>query len=139
MPGGWLLKTEPSAYSFDRLQRDRRTVWDGVKNPLALKHLAQVQKGDRLFIYHTGDEKVVVGIATALSAAYPDPQKRDPKLLVIDLAPVSALPRPVTLADIKADPRFKGWELVRLPRLSVMRVSAEQWAAIEQLAKRQSS
>ncbi len=139
MAGGWLLKTEPSAYSFDRLQRDQRTVWDGVKNPLALKHLAEVQKGDRLFIYHTGDEKAVVGIATALSTAYPDPQKRDPKLLVIDLAAVSALPRPVTLAEIKADPKFKHWELVRLPRLSVMRVSAEQWSAIEQLAKRQSS
>ncbi len=139
MARGWLLKTEPSAYSFDRLQRDQRTVWDGVKNPLALKHLAEVQKGDRLFIYHTGDEKAVVGIATALSTAYPDPQKRDPKLLVIDLAAVSALPRPVTLAEIKADPKFKDWELVRLPRLSVMRVSAEQWSAIEQLAKRQSS
>lgn len=139
MAGGWLLKTEPSAYSFARLQRDQRTVWDGVKNPMALKHLAQVRKGDRLFVYHTGDEKAVVGIGAALSAAYPDPQKRDPKLLVIDLAAVSALPRPVTLAEIKANAKFKGWELVRLPRLSVMPVSAEHWAEIEQLAKQPSS
>ena len=139
MAGRWLLKTEPSAYSFAHLQRDQRTVWDGVKNPMALKHLAQVRKGDRLFVYHTGDEKAVVGIATALSAAYPDPQKHDPKLLVIDLAAVSALPRPVTLAEIKANAKFKGWELVRLPRLSVMPVSAEHWAEIEQLAKQHSS
>ena len=130
----WLLKTEPSAYSFAQLQRDGRTVWDGVKNPMALKYLGQVQKGDRLFIYHTGDEKAVVGIASALSAAYPDPKKREPKLLVIDLAPASALKRPVTLAEIKAHPNFRAWELVRLPRLSVMPVSAGQWAEIERMA-----
>ena len=135
MPGRWLLKTEPSAYSFAQLQRDTRTVWDGVKNPLALKNLSQVRKGDQLFIYHTGDEKAVVGIATAASAAYADPKKTDPKLLVIDLAPVAPLPRPVTLAEIKANPKFKGWELVRLPRLSVMPVSAEHWQEVERLAK----
>ena len=135
MPHNWLLKTEPSTYSFADLQRDKRTVWDGVKNPQALKNLSQMQKGDRLLIYHTGDEKAVVGIATALSAAYPDPKKDDPKLLVIDLAPAAALPRPVTLAQIKASPQFNGWELVRLPRLSVMPVSPEHWSAIEHLAK----
>jgi predicted RNA-binding protein with PUA-like domain len=135
MAHGWLLKTEPSTYSFADLQRDKRTVWDGVKNPQALKNLSQVQKGDRLFIYHTGDEKAVVGIATALSNAYADPKQNDPKLLVIDLAPHGALPRPVTLAEIKASPRFGGWELVRLPRLSVMPVSREHWAEIERLAQ----
>lgn len=135
MAGGWLLKSEPSAYSFAQLQRDTRTVWDGVKNPMALKNLRQVQKGDGLFIYHTGGEKAVVGIATALSDAYPDPKKNDPKLVVIDLAPVAPLSRPVTLAQIKASPRFQGWELVRLPRLSVMPVSAEHWAEIVRLAK----
>jgi predicted RNA-binding protein with PUA-like domain len=131
----WLLKTEPSAYSFAQLQRDKRTVWDGVKNPLALKNLSQVRPGDQLFIYHTGDEKAVVGIATALTAAYADPKKKDPKLFVVDLAPGSALGRAVTLAEIKANPRFHGWELTRLPRLSVMPVSADQWAEIERLAK----
>jgi predicted RNA-binding protein with PUA-like domain len=135
MAGHWLLKTEPSAYSFAQLQHDKRAVWDGVKNPMALKNLGQVQKGDQLFIYHTGDEKAVVGIAVALSAAYPDPKKNDPKLLVIDLAPVAPLPGPVTLAEIKANPKFKGWELVRLPRLSVMPATAEQWAEVERLAK----
>jgi predicted RNA-binding protein with PUA-like domain len=135
MAGRWLLKTEPSAYSFAQLQRDKRAVWDGVKNPMALKNLSHVQKGDQLFIYHTGDEKAVVGIAAAQSAAYPDPKKNDPKLLVIDIAPAATLPRPVTLAEIKANSMFKGWELVRLPRLSVMPVSPEHWAEIERLAK----
>jgi predicted RNA-binding protein with PUA-like domain len=135
MAHGWLLKTEPSTYSFADLQRDQRTVWDGVKNPQALKNLAQVLKGDRLFIYHTGGEKAVVGIATALSAAYPDPKKNDPKLLVVDLAAGAPLSRPVTLAEIKASPKFQGWELVRLPRLSVMPVSPDQWSEIERMAK----
>jgi predicted RNA-binding protein with PUA-like domain len=136
MPHTWLLKTEPTAYSFAQLQRDKRTVWDGVKNPQALKNLGQVKQGDRLLIYHTGDEKAVVGVAAALGAAYPDPKKNDPKLLVIDLAPVAALPRAVALAEIKASPKFTGWELVRLPRLSVMPVSAEHWAEIERMAGR---
>jgi len=135
MAGRWLLKTEPSAYSFAQLQHDKRTVWDGVKNPMALKNLGQVQKGDPLFIYHTGEEKMVAGIAVAASAAYADPKQDNPKLLVIDLAPVAPLPRPVTLSEIKANPKFKGWDLVRLPRLSVMPVSAEHWAEIERLAK----
>jgi predicted RNA-binding protein with PUA-like domain len=135
MPQGWLLKTEPTAYSFVQLQRDKRTVWDGVKNPQALRNLSQVKKGDRLLIYHTGNEKAVVGVAAALDAAYPDPKKNDPKLLVIDLAPVAALPRAVTLAEIKSSSKFKGWDLVRLPRLSVMPVSAEHWAEIERMAK----
>ena len=136
MAHSWLLKTEPSTYSFADLQRDQRTVWDGVKNPQALKNLGQVQKGDRLFIYHTGAEKAVVGIATALSGAYADPKKNDPKLLVIDLGPSGPLPRPVTLTEIKANPKFAGWELVRLPRLSVMPVSPDHWNEIERLAKR---
>ena len=127
----WLLKTEPSAYSFGQLQRDGRTLWDGVKNPMALKHLREIRTGDQLFIYHTGDEKAVVGTATAVSDAYVDP-KRGP---AVDIAPTAPLARPVTLAEIKADPRFKQWELVRLPRLSVMPVSAEHWRAIEQLAR----
>lgn len=135
MAHNWLLKTEPSAYSFSDLQRDKRTVWDGVKNPQALKNLSQVQKGDHLFVYHTGDEKAVVGIAEALGAAYPDPKKGSPKLLVIDLAAVAPLPRPVTLAEIKTSPKFAGWELVRLPRLSVMPVPPEHWAEIQRLSK----
>lgn len=135
MAARWLLKTEPSAYSFAQLQRDERTVWDGVKNPMALKHLREMRAGDRVFIYHTGDEKAVIGIATVVTDAYPDPKKNDPRLAVVDLAPVAPLTRPVTLAEIKSNPRFKGWELVRLPRLSVMPVCSAHWSEIERLAK----
>jgi predicted RNA-binding protein with PUA-like domain len=136
MANRWLFKTEPSAYSFQQLQNDRKTVWDGVKNNLALKHLAGIKKGDSIFIYHTGDEKAVVGEAKALSEAYPDPAKKDPKLLVIEIETGKALPRPVTLAETKADPKLKSFDLVRLPRLSVMPVSEEQWKIIEEMALR---
>lgn len=139
MAARWLLKTEPSVYSFAQLERDKRTVWDGVKNPMALKNLGQMRKGDRALIYHTGTEKAAVGIAEVLTDAYPDPKHRDPKLLVVDLAPVAPLSRPVSLAEIKANPQFKGWELVRLPRLSVMPVTAAHWAELERLARQRRS
>jgi len=135
MANRWLFKTEPSAYSFQQLEKDKRTAWDGVKNNLALKHLAAIKKGDAIFIYHTGDEKAVVGHARAESGAYPDPAKNDPKLLVIDIEAEKPLPRPVTLAEVKADPKLKSFDLVRLPRLSVMPVSDEQWKAIEAKAR----
>src|SRR5919206_4019035 len=93
MANRWLFKTEPSAYSFQQLQKDKKTVWDGVKNNLALKNLRDIQKGDQVLIYHTGDEKAAVGVARALGGAYPDPNKKDPKLLVVDLAAVKPLPR----------------------------------------------
>ena len=131
----WLFKTEPGAYSFAQLTADGATTWDGVKNSLALKHLAAVEKGDRIFIYHTGDEKAVVGVARASSAPYADPKKSDPKLVVIDLEPVHELPRPVALSAIKASKRFAGFELVRLPRLSVMPVADEHAAEIDRRAK----
>jgi len=120
MANHWLFKTEPGAYSFQQLQRDRRTVWDGVKNNLALKHLAGVKKGDWILIYHTGDEKAAAGIARALSGAYLDPEKKDAKLLVVDIEPVKALARPVTLSEMKKNTRLARFDLVRLPRLSVI-------------------
>lgn len=135
MAGRWLLKTEPTAYSFGQLERDRRTVWDGVKNPMALKYLRQIERGDDILVYHTGDEKAVVGVARALSAAYADPKRSDARLAVVDIESVSRLPRPVRLAEMKASPEFKGWELLRLPRLSVMPVPAEMWTEIERLAQ----
>lgn len=135
MANRWLFKTEPSAYSFQQLQNDRKTVWDGVKNNLALKNLKDIQKGDEILIYHTGDEKAVVGAARALSGAYPDPGKKDPKLLVVDIEPVKALPRPVTLAEVKGNSKLKNFDLARLPRLSIMKVSAEQWKSIEEMAR----
>lgn len=126
----WLLKTEPSTYSYADLERDKRGVWDGVANPVALKHLRAMAVGDQCFIYHTGDEKRIVGIARVTKAAYPDPKADDPKLVVVDLVPLKAVARPVSLAEIKADRRFADWELVRIARLSVMPVSADRWSAI---------
>lgn len=134
MPNRWLFKTEPSSYSFQRLQQDEKTVWDGVKNNLALKHLSGIKTGDWILIYHTGDEKAAVGIARALSGAYPDPQKKEPKLLVVEIGPVKALSRPVTLAEMRANPRLAKFDLLRLPRLSVMPVTEEQWKIIEGVA-----
>jgi predicted RNA-binding protein with PUA-like domain len=127
----WLFKTEPSAYAYDQLERDGTTTWDGVKNPVARKYLAAVKKGDRVLVYHTGDEKAVVGVATALSDGYPDPKQKDEKAAVVDLAPVKRLKRPVTLAELKARPSLRDFPLVRLPRLSVMPVTAAQWKEID--------
>ena len=136
MPNCWLLKTEPSAYSFPQLVKDKRTVWDGIKNNLALIHLSRVKKGDRFLIYHTGGEKAAVGIARALRAAYPDPKKKDPKLLVVDIAPVKSLSHRVSLAEMKANSRLGQFDLLRLPRLSVVPVSAEQWKTITGMAEK---
>jgi predicted RNA-binding protein with PUA-like domain len=132
----WLFKEEPSNYSFDALVKDGKTVWSGVKNPLAQKHLHAVRKGDRIFYYHTGNEKAVVGIAKAAGHAYPDPKDKAGKQAVVDVAPVKKLPRGVSLAEIKADPAFNDFALVRISRLSVMPVTDEQWERIEKLATR---
>ena len=132
----WLFKEEPSNYSFDALVQDKKTVWSGVKNPLAQKHLRSVNKGDRVFYYHTGDEKSIVGIAKALGDAYPDPQDATGKAHVVDVGPVNKLARPVTLAEIKADAAFKDFALVRISRLSVMPVSDAEWNRIEKMASR---
>jgi predicted RNA-binding protein with PUA-like domain len=125
--GFWLLKTEPSTYSWGDLVKARRAVWDGVKNPTALRNLREMKVGDLAFIYHTGDEKQIVGIAKVVKAAYPDPKAGDESLVVVDLEPVKPLKAPVTLASIKADKRYASWALVRIPRLSVMPVEPEHW------------
>jgi len=127
MPNYWLLKTEPSAYSFAGLERDGRAVWDGVTNALALKHVRAMKKGDLAFIYHTGDEKQIVGMGQVVCGPYPDSRQKDPKLVVVDLKPREKLNRPVRLAEIKARKEFADWELVRMGRLSVMPVSPEHW------------
>lgn len=116
----FLFKTEPTSYSFDDLARDKTTVWDGVSNALALKHLREIRKGDTVAIYHTGDEKQVVGLATAASDPFPDPKQKDPKRVVIRLKAGRALPFPVPLATFRTDAALKSADLVRLPRLSVM-------------------
>jgi len=130
----WLFKEEPANYSFEAFAKDKKTAWSGVRNPLAQKHLHAVKKGDRIFYYHTGGEKSVVGIAKALADAYPDPNDPSGKAAVVDIAPVKALARPVTLTEIKADASFKTFPLVRISRLSVMPVSDAEWARIEKLA-----
>src|ERR1017187_1527753 len=123
MPNHWLLKTEPSTYSFADLEHEKRAVWDGVANALALKHLRSMKRGDLAFIYHTGDEKQIIGIAEVTSEPYPDPKENDPKLAVVELKSRERLPRPVTLTEIKATGEFQNFELVRMGRLSVMPVS----------------
>ena len=130
----WLFKEEPTHYSFDDLVRDKETSWTGVRNPLAQKHLRSIQKGDRIFFYHTGDEKAVVGIAKAAGAPYPDPADKAGRLYAVDVVPVKKLKTPVTLAAVKADRFFAPFPLVRVPRLSVMPVSDEEWHRIEQMA-----
>jgi len=131
----WLFKEEPSSYSFQEFTRDGRTVWAGVKNPLAQKHLRSVKKGDRIFYYHTGNEKAVVGIARAAGDAYPDPKDKTGKAVVVDVVPERALARPVTLSEIKASKAFATFVLTRLPRLSVMPVSDAEWKEIERIAR----
>ena len=129
----WLFKEEPANYNFSAFVKDGRTVWSGVKNPLAQKHLRSVKKGDRIFYYHTGSEKAVVGIARAATDAYPDPKDKTGKAVVVDVTPERALARPVTLKDIKASKAFTTFPLTRLPRLSVMPVSDAEWTEIERM------
>jgi len=129
----WLFKEEPTHYSFDEFVKDRNTVWSGVRNPLAQKHLHAVRRGDRIFYYHTGNEKAIVGIAKALGNAYADPDDGTGKRAVVEIAAVRKLPRPVTLAEIKADAAFRNFPLVRISRLSVMPVEKQHWDAILKL------
>lgn len=129
----WLLKTEPDDYSLDDLERDGSTVWDGVSNNAALKNIRQIKPGERCFIYHTGREKQIVGIATVASEPYVDPSSSDDALVVFDVAFDKRLKRPVTLAEIKADPQFAEWQLVRQGRLSVVPTPPEVWKHVNEL------
>jgi len=131
----WLFKEEPDHYSLEDLFRDKRSVWAGVENNLALKHLRSVKKGDRVLYYHTGKEKSVVGVAEVVKGPYPDPARDDERFVVVDVKPISRLDRPVSLAEIKSNPIFADFALVRISRLSVMPVTNEQWTEIERLSK----
>jgi predicted RNA-binding protein with PUA-like domain len=126
----WLLKTEPADYSFADLEKAKAAVWDGVKNPAALRNLAAMKKGDRILVYHTGDEKAVVGRASVAREAYQDPKAKNPRLLVVELEAGKRLARPVTLAEIKAQALFATSPLVRQGRLSVVPLTPAQWQAI---------
>lgn len=131
----WLLKSDPETYSFADLEREGQTRWDGVSNNLALKHLRNIHRGDTVLIYHTGEERVIVGEAEVSSDPYPDPNQKDARRVVVDLKAGKRLPRPVSLDEIKRQPGLKDFELVRLPRLSVMPVSEPQWQAMMKLAQ----
>ena len=132
----WLFKEEPTHYSYDDFVKDGKAMWSGVKNPVAQRHLRAVKKGDRVFYYHTGEEKAIIGIAKATSDAYDDPKDKTGKFAVVDIAPVRKLARPVALKEVKADASFKDFPLVRISRLSVMPVSDAEWNRIEKMSER---
>jgi predicted RNA-binding protein with PUA-like domain len=135
MPRRWLFKTEPDEYSYDDLERDKKVAWEGVSNNQALKNLREVRLGDQILIYHTGNDKAIVGLAEAINDAYPDPKEDDEKTAVVDIKPKRRFAHPVTLAEIKASEELKEFDLVRLPRLSVMPVSNEYWEVLQEMLK----
>lgn len=129
--GGWLFKQEPSCYNYAQLEKDGSTTWTGVNNALARKHLRLVRPGDRVLYYHTGAERAIVGEMRIVSEPTTDPESDDPKSVAVTVEAVRRWEPPVTLAQIKADPLFDDWELLRITRLSVMPVSPEQWQRLE--------
>lgn len=131
----WLMKTEPEEFNYADLERLGRDRWNGVRNFQAIAHMRAMVAGDLVLIYHTGKEKAAVGVAEVVAPAYPDPASADDRFTVVDVAPRYPLPKPVTLQEIKADPAFAGWELVRLPRLSVMPVPPGHWQRIMTMAE----
>jgi predicted RNA-binding protein with PUA-like domain len=134
-PGYWLFKEEPDHYNFADLERDGTTLWDGVVNNLARQHLRQVRRGDRVLYYHTGKEKAVIGEMEVVSDPQTDPTDLDPKAVAVRVKPVRRLQHPVSLTRIKTDPQLADWDLVRLPRLSVLPVSAAQWKRVIELGR----
>jgi predicted RNA-binding protein with PUA-like domain len=128
--GYWLVKSEPSTYSWEDLVRDGHTRWDGVRNALARIHLAAMKKGDVTLVYHSGDAKAVVGIAKITRDAYPDPSADDPRWLAVDIEPLRPLAVPVPLATVKQDAKLGRMALVRHSRLSVMPASAAEFERI---------
>jgi predicted RNA-binding protein with PUA-like domain len=130
----WILKTDAETYPFHQLERERRTVWDGVTNPVALKHIRSMARGDGALIYHSNVGKELVGLARIASPPYPDPKRKDPKLIVVEVEAERPLPRRVSLSQIKADPAFADLPLVRMPRLSVMPVPEADWKRLLALA-----
>jgi predicted RNA-binding protein with PUA-like domain len=134
MANYWLIKSDPDEYSFDDLLKDGSAVWDGVTNNLALQNLRKMKKGDTLLVYHTGAEKALVGVATAVSNPYTDPKGDSEKIVVIDLKAKKRVKRPLTLSELKSLPEFADFQLVKLPRLSVMPVSLEEYKRLAELA-----
>ena len=133
----WLMKTEPSSWSWQQQVEagDKGTFWSGVRNHLAKKHLKEMKVGDEVFFYHSGEEKAVVGIVEIIKAYYPDPSDKTGVFGMVDVKAVKPLPKPVTLAQIKADPRLKDMVLVKSSRLSVQPVTDAEWRAVLTMAK----
>ena len=123
----WILKTDSDVYPFEQLERERRAVWDGVSNAVALKHIRTMSAGDPLLIYHSGVTKEIVGLARVVSQPYPDPKQPEGNLTVVDVEVDRRFPKTVSLTAIKAEPAFADLALVRQPRLSVIPVSEPQW------------
>ena len=136
MTNYWLCKQEPSTYNIDLLQKEKTTTWDGVHNNLAVKHIGMMKKGDQCFFYHSGDEKQIVGMMEISSNPYPNPKEKDPRFVVVDVKYKKKLDRPVTLAEIKSNKKFKDWELIRISRLSVMPVPSQIWNEILKISQK---
>jgi predicted RNA-binding protein with PUA-like domain len=134
-PAYWLFKEEPDHYNFADLERDGTTLWDGVANNLARQNLRKVCRGDQVLYYHTGKEKAVVGQMEVIADPIPEPGSDDPKAVVVEVRPVRRLHHPVSLERIKNDPALADWHLLRLPRLSVVPVSAAQWRRVQELSR----
>ena len=130
----WLIKSEPATYSWQQMTEDGRTNWDGVRNPQALANLRAVRSGDRAFFYHSGAGKEIVGIVEVVRPFYPDPRDAKGKLGMVDVAPVTAVARPVSLAEMKRTPELSGLLVLRQPRLSVCPVSDSEWATLCRMA-----
>ena len=130
----WLVKTEPETYSWDDLVRDKKTVWDGVRNFQARKNLKSMQKGDVVLFYHTGDEKSIIGLSKVSKEAYPDPKDKD--WVVVELSPDKKLKRPVALSEVKAVKKLANMALVRVARLSVQPVKEDEFDAIVELSEK---
>lgn len=136
MANYWLCKQEPSTYNIDKLEKEKKTTWDGVHNNLALKHIRQMKKGDFTFFYHSGDEKQITGIMEIASGPRSNPKEKDPRFVVVDVKFKKRLDRPVTLGEIKANNKFKDWELLRISRLSVMPVPSQIWNEIIKISQK---
>ncbi len=132
----WLVKQEPKSYNFSILKKDKKTVWDGVHNNLALKHINNMKKGDLILFYHSGDEKQVVGIIQVSSKPYSNPEETNERFVVVDVKYKKELQNPVTLSEMKKQKKFKNWELLRISRLSVMPVPKEIWNSIIKMSKK---
>jgi predicted RNA-binding protein with PUA-like domain len=129
----WLAKQEPDGsrgYNFETLKKDKKTVWDGVHNNLALKHMREMKDGDLVLFYHTGDERQAVGIMEVISEPYPNPKEDNKRFIVVDVKYKKSLKRPITLHEMKKQKKFQNWELIRISRLSVMPVPKHIWDAI---------